>query len=593
MKTSRLFLPLLLGAMALTSCEDKMDYNEYAIYDKDYIGLNFGNVGGFMTDLYNAIDYDFGNYSSGAFRGSASDESQYSKLGNGIDDFYNGAWGPSNAKNSEWNSMYTAIRTANNFLHEFQGLEFDELKLNADYQAQMHRYKNYPFEVRFLRAYYYFNLVKQYGGVPLVTELLSADETNQLTRNTSDEVFEFIIDECTAIKDSIIQNYSDLGDYTIGEAETGRADNLAVLALRSRAALYYASPLFNPSGDKTRYQDALKYTQELLDAADARKKRLHTKYEDLWSSENFSKSTIVREMLFTRRYYKNSTGDNLVETNNYPVGFEGGTGGNCPTQNLVDAYDMKNGLSIDDPTSGYDPQNPYKNRDPRLEVTVACNGANWPEYDKANILETFVGGANGKPISGATTTGYYLRKLCNGAISLATNGRVKESKHAWVTFRMGEVYLNYAEIAYQLTGSWTAVPNPISETVKDENGNDVTKVYTPTMSALEAVNMIRSRAKVGVFDEAKNPISWERYQKERMVELAFEGHRFWDVRRWKEADKYFKQIKGMEITKDADGKLHYEVKVINNRLWDDKMYLYPLPQSEIQKNPNLEQNPGW
>ena len=254
---------------------------------------------------------------------------------------------------------------------------------------------------------------------------------------------------------------------------------------------------------------------------------------------------------------------------------------------------MKNGLSIDDPTSGYDPQNPYKNRDPRLEVTVACNGANWPEYDKANILETFVGGANGQPISGATTTGYYLRKLCNGAISLATNGRVKESKHAWVTFRMGEVYLNYAEIAYQLTGSWTAVPNPISETVKDENGNDVTKVYTPTMSALEAVNMIRSRAKVGVFDEAKNPISWERYQKERMVELAFEGHRFWDVRRWKEADKYFKQIKGMEITKDADGKLHYEVKVINNRLWDDKMYLYPLPQSEIQKNPNLEQNPGW
>ena len=92
---------------------------------------------------------------------------------------------------------------------------------------------------------------------------------------------------------------------------------------------------------------------------------------------------------------------------------------------------------------------------------------------------------------------------------------------------------------------------------------------------------------------SKNPISWERYQKERMVELAFEGHRFWDVRRWKEADKYFKQIKGMEITKDADGKLHYEVKVINNRLWDDKMYLYPLPQSEIQKNPNLEQNPGW
>lgn len=580
MKTSRLFLPLMLGAIALTSCEDKMDYNEYAIYDKDYIGLNFGNVGGFMTDLYNAVDYDFGNYSSGAFRGSASDESQYSKIGNAIDAFYNGAWSPSNAKSTEWNSYYTSIRTANNFLHEFQGLEFDELKLNADYEAQMHRYKNYPYEVRFLRAYYYFSLVRQYGGVPLVTELLSADETNKLTRNTSDEVFEFILDECNAIKDSIIENYSDLGDYALGEAETGRADNLAVLALRARAALYYASPLFNPSQDMARYETALKYTQELLDVAEARKKKLTTKYEDLWASDNFSKSTIVREMLFTRRYYKNANGDNLVETNNYPVGIEGGKGGNCPTQNLVDAYDMKNGKSIDDPTSGYDPQNPYKNRDPRLASTVAVNGDNWPTYDKTLVLETFHGGANAQPIASATTTGYYLKKLCNGAISLASNGRVKESKHAWITFRLGEVYLNYAEIAYRLTNSFTAVP---------AGGK---------MSAMEAVNVIRKRAKVGEFKEGTNPLTWERYQKERMVELAFEGHRFWDVRRWKEADKFFKDIKGMEITKQVDPETEkvsytYEVKTINNRMWDDKMYLFPIPQSERSKNPNLEQNPGW
>jgi len=575
MKTSRLFLPLMLGAIALTSCEDKMDYKEYAIYDKDYIGLNFNNVGGFMTDLYNAVDYDFGNYSSGAFRGSASDESQYSILGNGIDDFYNGAWSPANNHAGEWASLYTSIRVANNFLTEFQGLEFDELKLNADYAAQMHRYKNYPYEVRFLRAYYYFCLVRQFGDVPLVTTLLSADETNQLTRNSSDEVFDFIINECTAIKDSIIKDYSDLGDFSTGEAETGRADNLAVLALRARAALYYASPLFNPTQDMSRYEKALEYTQELLDKADERKKKLAISYADLWSSENFSKITIAREMFFTRRYYKNATGDNLVETNNYPVGFEGGKGGNCPTQNLVDAYDMKNGLSIDDPNSGYDPQNPYKNRDPRLASTIAVNGDNWPEYDKANKLETFVNGANGQPISGATTTGYYLKKLCNGAISLAANGRVKESKHAWVTFRMGEAYLNYAEIAYRLTGSFTQIPT---------GGK---------MSAMEALNVVRKRAKVGVFSEDKNPVTWERYQKERMVELAFEGHRFWDVRRWKEADKYFREIKGMEITKDADDKLHYEVKVISNRQWDDKMYFYPIPQSEIAKNPNLEQNPGW
>ena len=134
MKLNKLFIGAL-ATLAMASCNDKMDYNEYNIYDKDYITKNFGNVGGFMTDLYNTVDYDFGNYSSGAMQASATDEAMYSKLGNGIDDFYNGAWSPSNAKNSIWNSMYSGIKVANHFLAEMQGLDFEELKLNADYGA--------------------------------------------------------------------------------------------------------------------------------------------------------------------------------------------------------------------------------------------------------------------------------------------------------------------------------------------------------------------------------------------------------------------------------------------------------------------------
>lgn len=119
----------------------------------------------------------------------------------------------------------------------------------------------------------------------------------------------------------------------------------------------------------------------------------------------------MKEILYGRRYYKNSSGDNLVETNNYPVGIEGGKGGNCPTQNLVDAYDMLNGKSIGEDGSGYDEKNPYQDRDPRLEATVAVNGAQWPTYSGAAKIETFQGGINGEPLTGATPTGYYLKNF--------------------------------------------------------------------------------------------------------------------------------------------------------------------------------------
>ena len=144
---------IILASIAVifaASCSKQMNYNEYNIYDKDYIALNFGNVGGFMTDIYNTVEYDFGNYSSGAMLASASDESKYSIMGNAIEDFYNGAWSPSNPKANTWKNMYAGIATCNTVLTEMQGLDFEELKLNDDYIQQMHRYENYQYECRFM-----------------------------------------------------------------------------------------------------------------------------------------------------------------------------------------------------------------------------------------------------------------------------------------------------------------------------------------------------------------------------------------------------------------------------------------------------------
>lgn len=570
------FVVCSLAVFSLPACNDKMDYKEYNIYDKEYITSNFVNVGGFMTNLYNTVDYDFGNFSSGAMLASASDESEYSKIGNGVEDFYNGAWGPSNAKEnlpSAWTSMYQGIAIANEFLDNFQGETFEELKYNADYLAQLHRYENYKFEARFMRAYYYFNLVKAYGGVPLVDHVMAPAEINALPRSSADDVFRFIISECDGIKDSIVADYSDLGQFALTSEETGRADRLAVMALKARAALYWASPLFNSSSDKERYRDAALYTKQLLDECAKRGKGLAANYSDLWSARAYNTSAISKEIIFGRRYSSSSAGDHVVESYNYPVGIEGGSGGNCPTQNLVDAYDMVDGKPIADPASGYDAANPYANRDPRLYATVAVNGDVWPSY-QGTALQTYQGGANGEPLANATPTGYYLKKLCNGSISLASNSGLENATHMWITFRMGEFWLNYAEAMFRYTGSAMATTSELP------------------VSALEAVNKTRARAGVGNIADAEADAFWERYKNERMVELAFEGHRFWDVRRWKEGGKHFKAITEMKLTLNGDGSIAYARKEVP-RQWDDKMYLFPIPQTERLKNPRLTQNPGW
>jgi hypothetical protein len=288
----------------------------------------------------------------------------------------------------------------------------------------------------------------------------------------------------------------------------------------------------------------------------------------------------VQEIIFARR----TSSNNQAESYNYPAGLEKAAsitdvdnivGANCPTQNLVDAYDMLNGKPITDADSGYDAADPYANRDPRLALTVAFNGAQWPTYSGAPKLQPYVGGANGSPNLGATTTGYYLRKLLNGTIDLRSNSRYSKSYHTYVLYRMGGIYLDYAEAVFQYLG-----------------GADATSGEFP-VSARELASKTRVRAGMPELPEGLSKDAfWTRYQNERMVELAFENHRFWDVRRWKEADKYFKNIVEMQITKNDDETFTYTRKNVS-RQWDDKMYLFPIPQSERMKNPNLAQNPGW
>lgn len=560
----------IAAALLLAGCSDKMNYKEYSNYDADYVKRTFGDVGGLISDIYLGVDTDWGNY-SGAMLSSASDESQYAYSGNTVENFYNGAWSPSTPMSSMWTSCYESIAKCNRYLAEFTGLTFPELVLLPDYAQEMYRYNNYQYEVRFMRAYFFFNLVRQYGAVPMPLEGMDTDEINTLSRTPAQDVFDFIISECAAIQDSIIADYENLGDMALNEpSETGRVDKVTVLALKARASLYAASPLFNTTGDQSLWYRAATANKELLDACEEKGMSLVEDYSSLWTALSYTDAR--DELIFGRRA---NTTTNSFERYNFPVGLENCSGGNCPTQTLVDAYEMQaTGLRPDEAGSGYDENDPYTGRDPRLALTIAVNGeVNWPTWN-TTPLQTYQNGANGEPLSGGTPTGYYLKKYCQGSLITATTGS-STAYHTWITFRLGEFYLNYAEAVFRYLGSPYATSSEFP------------------MSAAEAVNMTRARAEMpDVPLTLTNDEFWEKYENERMVELAFENHRFWDVRRWREGDEHFSSIDQMKITLNSDGSFTYTRQTVS-RQWDDKMYLFPIPQTEIAKNPNLTQNEGW
>ena len=339
-----------------------------------------------------------------------------------------------------------------------------------------------------------------------------------------------------------------------GAGDKGRATKAAAMALKSRALLYAASPLNNASGDITQWQKAAAAAKELIDT---QAHSLLPKYADIF---NFSTAAYNAEVIF-------ATAANLrndIETNNAPISYNGALGLTNPTQELVDAYEMHNGLPITDPLSGYNAADPYKDRDPRLALSVIFNGSTF----KGTEVNTMTGGKDGLGVSvNATKTGYYMRKFLSEAASWnqTTNATVRRP---WVIFRYAEILLNYAEAQNEATG-----PDP--------------GVY-------DAVNQVRKRAGMPVLPQGLSKDQMRaRIHNERRVELAFEEHRFFDVRRWKTGEKDFAApVSGMRISTNGTNAV-YERFIVAQRVFNQRMYRYPIPQGEINNTTKLVQNPGY
>ena len=558
MKLDRICL-FILACLIPAACVD-LNYSEENTRDEEWTYEYFENgIKNMVFDVYAQVYNNEFESNSAYFLAGATDEAQYALETGAVNNYVNGGWSAANPYSRTWSKCYTAIADANMFLEKLAQADISSWQYNPDYRNWVQQLELFPYEVRFLRAYFYFELFRSYGDVPLVTTTLTNAEANTITRTPADEIVKFIVEEIDEIAPYLPVSY-----VTEVNSEVGRATRGAALALKARTLLYAASPLFNPTNDRSRWAAAAEACKVILDNAATWGLKLSA-YGSLWGHDAFYNPELIFGL---------GRGEfNSFEMANYPVGVENGSSGNCPTQTLVDQYEFQEGGqtfgerypgSID-----LNAGDPYEGLDPRFALTVVKNGDEWPTNgSQKKAIETFNGGFNASPKYGATPTGYYLKKYVDGAcVTTADNQTTR--RHTWILFRLGEIYLDYAEAVFNATGS--------------------AKDATFGMTANEAINKLRNRPDIQMPEFTEDGEAWvARYERERMVELAFENHRFWDVRRWKKGPQYFRTIQVANISAGLQ-----LTRATVSRQWDDKYYFYPIPQSELKKNPNLTQNAGW
>lgn len=558
MKLYRIALIILAGVLTV-SCAD-LDYTEQSTRDEEWTYEYFAQgIKNMVFDVYAQVYNNEFENNSAYFLAGATDEAQYALETGAVNNYTNGGWSAANPYSRTWTKCYTAIADVCMYLERLDKADITEWQYNSNYENWVQQMELFPYELRFLRAYFYFELFRSYGDVPLVTTTLTNAQANTITRTPADEIVKFIVDELDAVAPYLPVSY-----VTEVNSEVGRATRVAAYALKARTLLYAASPLFNPSNDKTKWAAAAEACKFILDNASIWGLKL-SNYGNIWGHDAFYNQELIFGL---------GRGEfNSFEMANYPIGVENGSSGNCPTQSFVDQYEYQdNGETFAQRYPGsidLKAVNPYEGLDPRFALTVVRNGDEWPTNgSQKKAIEIFQGGFNAAPKYGATPTGYYLKKYVDGScVTTADNQTTR--RHTWILFRLGEFYLDYAEAVFNATGS----------------ANDATYGLT----ANEAVNVLRARPSVNMPAFNEDGEAWvERYERERLVELAFENHRFWDVRRWKKGPQYFRAIQVANISANLQ-----LTRSTVTRQWDDKYYFYPIPQSELKKNPNLTQNAGW
>ncbi len=544
----------LAAALCGTSCSDVIDLNPGNRFSPATVWSSTTTVDSYVLGLYSIFSSSCEFYGTG----SPNLTDAYSDiLKSGSWDQYNHSYNRSlfqeSAFNSTsagafecWSTHYERIRRENEFLRDAPKYreKFGEKWMDTRIA-----------EVRFCRAYAYYLLCRVYGGVILRTEV-DGPEQNDKARSTEADCWDFIIEELKDLAPQLPQgNKTENGDNW-DDANYGRATQQAAYGLLSRVALF--AERWDVAAQAARDVEKCGGALDLTGYANVFNGDLKSNKEILFGVD-------FEQDVITHRYdaYVRPSGDAkaLGTSALYSVFF--------PTSELADSYEMADGTPFSWETHGSDP---YTGREPRFYATILYNGASW----MGRTIESYVGGADGfkeyenSKSANTTVTGYYLRKY------------LKDGDKSWITaysaqtcilIRYAEVLLNKAEALAEL--SW------------DQN----------SVEALQALNDVRGRVGLPSRQTASKEEFMEFVRHERMVELAGEGFRYWDLRRWRLAEEVIngKNVHGVKITKTDSGfnYEHVDADNGNKRIFYDRYYHFAIPESERSKNPLCDNNQGW
>ncbi len=581
-------LTAIFAMCLLLSCNKQLDLQSDGRITMQQVFNDYNRTRGYLNSCYGYCPAPYMDRAS--FTDEAQDADDVTP-GSRYIVWYGGnvtstTYAANSADGSPWGSLYTGIRKCNVFLESIKtATVFATDAEKGEWTAQ----------ALTLRALYYLQLIKRYGGVPIFDKPLEINHDFASDKRAKfSDVVKFILADCDeALSYPATQDgFSwDVYDNQFGVMTRGVA-----YAIKSEAVTYAASPLWS-DGTYT-WAMATDINMEALSqcltnggyklfdqvpAADIAQ-NAYALYSFTSSNDRRSidKETILQVggQMEVWRFAGMPTNPGMDRT------------GPCPTQDLVDSYEMANGeapitgysdasrlVPVVNTASGYDPANPYIGRDPRFYASIYYNGAiRYLDQPQGKVVETFVGGA--EEISDInrknSRTGYYLRKFNNykSTLSNSADGAIR-------LFRLAELYLNFAESAYQSAGPDVAVT--------------ATGI---SMSARDAVSAVRARSNMPAFPIGMSKADFEtKYRNERRVELAFEEHRFFDVRRWKILDQTDKFVTGMRITKSGTDLIYTRFKFPDRNCSSTKFLMYPIDQSEVDKLIGFSgvdwQNPGW
>lgn len=556
----KIFIMLSLISLVgvFSSCDEMLDPEPQDLYLEDRFLKDPAWAEGILLRCYVSLPNSY------SFEETATDDAVTNVLSQGYRRMATGEWSSLYNPVSTWATAYNNIYYANYFLSIAEKVEWSwESPLRNELFKQKLMGEAYG-----MRAWYNFQLLQNHGGrdangnlqgFVILEEPLEKNVDWKLPRNSFEECVQFIYDDIErgfALLPLDFTNTDDIDSTrTLGQVNRNRISGRILKALKSRVALYAASQAFGPTVEKW---------EAAADASSYLLKAIGGTAGMSASGETFYLSQTDADIIWRR----DPQAINTWERQNFPPSLFG-NGQTNPSQNFVDAFPMANGYPISDAASGYDENNPYSGRDPRLTHYVIYNGNKIGTRVINTRTEDATDGLNNTVTS--TRTGYYLKKLMRENVNLAPNVN-STTQHFYTLMRYTELFLNYAEAANEAWGP-----------TGDPRGNGFT--------AASIIGAIRARAGIGQPDDYLSTVTSkdqmrELIRNERRLELSFEGFRFWDIRRW---DLPLNETaKGVAITNNV-----HSVMDVEARSYQPHMKYGPIPNPEILKNNNLTQNEGW